>query len=64
MHSGATYSGLALGEHLLEVRAKVASGNADQPPAEYEWLVGDGTPPTATILTGPPQAPTTRRPRR
>ena len=57
--SGVTYTGLALGEHLLEVRAKMASGNVDQEPAEYEWLVGDDTPPTATILTGPPQAPAT-----
>ena len=57
--SGVTYTGLALGEHLLEVRAKTASGNVDQTPAEYEWLVGDDTPPTATIVTGPPAAPAT-----
>ena len=57
--SGVTYTGLALGEHLLEVRAKTPAGTVDLEPAEYEWLIGDDTPPTAEILTGPPQAPAT-----
>ncbi|MFN7929579.1 MAG: choice-of-anchor Q domain-containing protein [Blastocatellia bacterium] len=34
-----SYSNLAEGQHLFEVRAKDAQGNVDSSPAQYPWLV-------------------------
>ncbi|MCX6463889.1 MAG: DNRLRE domain-containing protein [Pseudonocardiales bacterium] len=53
-----TYSGLAIGEHLLRIVATdPATGREELEPAEYEWTVISGTdvaPPETQILTSPP----------
>jgi hypothetical protein len=49
-----TYSGLALGEHAVRVRATDASGNVDDSPASRTWTVTpDITAPQTTIDSGP-----------
>ncbi|XXF76448.1 Ig-like domain-containing protein [Myxococcaceae bacterium GXIMD 01537] len=48
-----TFSGLAEGDHTLEVRARDAAGNVDPTPATYAWTV-DTSAPDTTIVTGPP----------
>ena len=50
--SGMTYTGLADGSHLFEVRAVDPSGNADPTPATRTWTV-DATPPDTAITAGP-----------
>jgi parallel beta-helix repeat protein len=46
------YSGLADGDHFVEVRARSPLGIADAEPAVYEWTV-DASPPQTTIPDGP-----------
>ena len=50
---GVTYTGLAVGEHELAVRAKVNPENVDPTPARFSWEIGDITPPVITITDGP-----------
>ena len=40
-----TFTGLADGEHTLEVRARDAAGNVDATPASRTWTVASGGPP-------------------
>ena len=50
--SGITYSGLAVGSHHFEVRAKDPAGNIDPVPAPWNWtIMGPPSPPTGTITT-------------
>ncbi|MFY1830716.1 cell envelope biogenesis protein OmpA, partial [Myxococcus fulvus] len=49
----AELTGLADGEHTLEVRAKDEDGNVDPTPASYTWTV-DTQAPDTRILSGPP----------
>ena len=51
--SPVSYSGLALGGHEFQVRAKSAAGTVDPDPAQFSWDIGDTTPPVTTILSGP-----------
>ncbi|MHA6780363.1 right-handed parallel beta-helix repeat-containing protein [Pseudonocardia saturnea] len=55
-----TYTGLAVGEHLLRIVATdPETGREELEPAEYEWTVITGTdvaPPQTQILSGPPTA--------
>jgi parallel beta-helix repeat protein len=51
--SSESFSGLALGDHDLEVRAKGPAGNVDQSPAQFSWVIGDLIPPVVTIESGP-----------
>jgi hypothetical protein len=51
--SPVTYTGLALGSHDFQVRAKGSAGNLDPTPASYGWEIGDMTPPVVTILSAP-----------
>ena len=51
-----TYSGLAPGNHALDVRATDAAGNVDATPAERNWTVSppaDSTAPDTSISGGP-----------
>jgi VCBS repeat protein len=48
--SPASYSGLALGEHVFEVRAIDASGNRDATPAQYSILIVSGPDTTITSV--------------
>ena len=48
-----SYADLDEGDHAFEVRAFNETGVRDPSPARREWTV-DTTPPTVTILTGPP----------
>ena len=52
--SPAQYTGLAIGEHLLQVRAKDGTGNLDATPVSYGWTV-TAAPETA-IESGPDAA--------
>ncbi|MCL4858862.1 MAG: right-handed parallel beta-helix repeat-containing protein, partial [Caldilineaceae bacterium] len=54
--SPVTYTGLALGEHIFEVRARDWSGNIDPTPATHTWTIeplAGGVPPETTIDSGP-----------
>ncbi len=51
-----TYTGLALGNHTFQVRARDASGNVDATPASFTWQII--TVPSATVVTGMCSAPT------
>ena len=52
--SPASYSGLALGNHLFRVRAIDAAGNADPTPASHDWSIVDALSLIDTaILLGP-----------
>ena len=46
------YSGLAVGSHTFQVRARDAAGNQDATPATHAWTV-DTTAPNTTITSGP-----------
>lgn len=51
-----TYSGLAVGEHLLLVNAADPEGREQIEPTEYSWVIlppTDITPPDTTILSAP-----------
>jgi outer membrane protein OmpA-like peptidoglycan-associated protein len=50
-----TFTGLAGGAHVLEVRAVDLVGNADAAPASYEWTV-DTQAPTVTLTGRPAEA--------
>ena len=57
--SPASYSGLAVGAHVFEVRAIDAAGNVDSSPASASWIVATSAPvpvPTPPIPTIPPVA--------
>jgi len=48
-----TYSGLTLGRHTFQVRAKDSAGNVDVTPASYSWDITappTTTPPGATVV--------------
>ncbi len=50
-------TGLAVGAHVFEVRARDTSGVVDTTPERYEWLIlgpTGGTPPDTSIATAPP----------
>jgi hypothetical protein len=47
-----SYTGLAVGAHGFEVRARDAAGNADPTPASWTWTV-DVAPPDTTITAAP-----------
>jgi hypothetical protein len=49
---GQTYTGLAEGGHLFEVRARDPAGNADPLPASHGWTV-DTVAPETSITSGP-----------
>ena len=52
--SGVTYSGLTVGSHHFEVRAKDPAGNIDPSPATWDWTItttAPPPPPTGTITT-------------
>ncbi len=54
--SPVSFTGLAVGEHVFEVRATDWSGNVDQTPAQHAWTIQAPAPdqaPETTILTGP-----------
>jgi uncharacterized delta-60 repeat protein len=50
--SGVSYTGLADGMHMFEVRAVDGAGNADPTPAARSWAV-DTASPNTTITSGP-----------
>jgi uncharacterized delta-60 repeat protein len=50
--NGASFTGLAEGMHLFEVRARDAAGNADGSPASRSWSI-DTTNPNTTVSSGP-----------
>jgi Ca2+-binding RTX toxin-like protein len=54
-----TYSGLADGEHQLDVRAVDAAGNADDSPVVHTWTIDTSAPDTA--IDSGPQAITNSR---
>jgi hypothetical protein len=49
------YTGLAVGEHVFQVRAVDAAGNVQQPPSERRWTIvaADTAAPETTIDSGP-----------
>ena len=47
-------TGLSLGSHTFQVRAKDAAGNLDPTPASVTWTVVDGIAPDTTITSGAP----------
>jgi large repetitive protein len=51
--SGASYTALAEGMHMFEVRARDAAGNLDPTPASVTWSV-DTTVPNTAITSAPP----------
>jgi|GEM_PF-3162244 len=55
-----TYTGLALGEHDFEVRAKDMDGNVDPSPASYTWVIitANPTPLPTDAPTNTPVPPT------
>ena len=57
--SPVTHDGFAGGDHLFAVLATSPNGDVALEWAEWEWTVGDVTPPITTILTGPQQPTTT-----
>ncbi len=48
-----TYSGLSVGDHSVQVRARDAFGRYDPTPATRSFRVVDNTPPDTTITSGP-----------
>ncbi|HRE90480.1 MAG TPA: hypothetical protein PK095_15220, partial [Myxococcota bacterium] len=50
--SGASFAELADGDHVFEVRAIDAAGNADPTPARWTWTV-DTRGPVVSIVAGP-----------
>ncbi|MBK8903182.1 MAG: right-handed parallel beta-helix repeat-containing protein [Anaerolineaceae bacterium] len=56
--SPVTYTGLAFGEYEFAVQAVSGAGTIDPSPATYAWEIGDITPPSITILSGPAAATT------
>ena len=56
--SPVTYTGLAGGDHLFAVLATSPQGHVGLQWEEWEWTVGDVTPPITTFQSGPEQ-PTT-----
>ena len=42
--SGVSYSGLAVGGHVFNVRAKNSAGNADPTPENYSWTINSSAP--------------------
>jgi parallel beta-helix repeat protein len=51
--SPTTYNDLAAGDHLFAVLATAPGGTLEQFWAEWEWTIGDITPPITTISSGP-----------
>ena len=51
--SPASYSGLAEGVHVFQVRAADAAGNLESEPAAHQWTI-DLSAPDTLILSGPP----------
>jgi CSLREA domain-containing protein len=57
--SPVSYDGLAGGDHLFAVLATSPQGHVALEWEEWEWTIGDVTPPITTIHTGPAQPTTT-----
>ena len=55
-------SGLTMGTHEFLVAAVGPGGNVDPTPAAYEWDIGDTTPPSVEITSGPAPASTDTTP--
>jgi hypothetical protein len=51
-----SYTGLAVGSHSFQVRAKRSTGEVSSP-ASYTWVI-DRTPPPAPVITSKPASPT------
>jgi myo-inositol-hexaphosphate 3-phosphohydrolase/sugar lactone lactonase YvrE len=49
--SGISYSGLTVGSHHFEVRAKDPAGNIDPTPATWNWTITSSPPPPSGIIT-------------
>ena len=51
--SPVTYTGLSAGDHLFAVLATAPAGTLELAWAEWEWTIGDTTPPITTITSAP-----------
>ncbi|MGH9011617.1 MAG: phytase, partial [Acidimicrobiia bacterium] len=49
--SGISYSGLTVGSHHFEVRAKDPAGNIDPTPATWDWTITSSPPPPTGIIS-------------